>query len=176
MAGPARRATRRPAAAGDRRGPDYDSSWGGFTGNASAWVIDEHGTVKVTRDYVSSDPGRPGQRLVRDRQGRDGPQGARGAPRREVALALRRQDQPLLDRILNSYSYGKEKVYKSSDAKALVRRYVDWGASIKAFNEDDNAYNAPNGAGRHRRTGGLDQLPEPDRPGHGQRQGLHRTA
>ena len=41
---------------------------------------------------------------------------------------------------------GKGKVYKSSDAKALVKRYVDWPASIKAFDEDDNAYNAPNGA------------------------------
>ncbi len=54
--------------------------------------------------------------------------------------------QPLLDRIVTSYDYGKGKVYKSSDAVALVQRYVDWAASVKSFDEDDKAWNGKGGS------------------------------
>jgi hypothetical protein len=124
--------------------PDYDSNWGGFTENASAWVIDGTGTVKVSRDYVSSDAGDQGNGwYVTDKAAAalKAHEERHVAKSREVYIG---RIQPLLDRIAGSYSYGHGKVYKSSDAKALVRRYVDWAASIKAFNEDDIAWNAPN--------------------------------
>jgi hypothetical protein len=53
--------------------------------------------------------------------------------------------QPMLDRIVQSYSYGKGKVYRSSEAKLLVKRYVAWDDAIKGFDEDDKAWNGKGG-------------------------------
>ena len=124
--------------------PDYDSDWGGLTGNASAWVMEGTGTVKVTRSYVSSDAGDQGNGwYVTDKAA-----GALKAHEERHVASSRSiyadKIQPLLDRILNSYVYGREKVYKSPDAKTLVKRYVDWKSSIDAFRDADIASNAPN--------------------------------
>jgi hypothetical protein len=54
--------------------------------------------------------------------------------------------QPMLDRIVQSYSYGKGKVYRSSEAKLLVKRYVAWDDAIKGFDEDDRSWNGRGGA------------------------------
>ena len=125
--------------------PDYDSYWGGFRTNADAWVIEGTGTVNVKRDYVSSNSGDQGNGwYVTDKA-------AAALEKHEQRHVTQTRSvyidkiQPLLDRILNSYGFGKGKVYKSSDAKVLVKRYVDWPASIRGFDEDDNAWNAPGG-------------------------------
>jgi hypothetical protein len=124
--------------------PEYDSYWGGFTGNASAWVVDGTGTVTVTRDYVSSDAGDQGNGwYVTDKAA----QALKAHEERHVASSrsiYRTRIQPLLDRIFDSHTKGKEIAWKSVDAIALIRRHVNWADSIKAFTEDDIASNAPN--------------------------------
>ena len=129
----------------DKVPPEYESSWGGAFDNASAWVKLETGSVTVNRSYVTSSAGDQGNGwYVTDK----------------AAAALEKHEQkhvsqsrsvyvshiqPLLDRIVTSYAYGQGKVYKSSDAVALVQRYVDWAASIKSFDEDDKAWNGKGG-------------------------------
>ncbi len=134
-----------PAGSMEKVDPDYDSYWGGFTENADAWVMEGTGIVNVKRDYVSSAPGdQGGGWYVTDKAAAALEKHEQKHVRESRSVYIDKV-QPLLDRIANSYSYGKGKVYKSVDAKALVRRYVDWPASIRAFDEDDNASNAPGG-------------------------------
>jgi hypothetical protein len=125
--------------------PEIETSWGGAFANADAWVKDGTGTVTVKRDYVSSDAGDQGNGwYVTDKA-------AAGLDRHERLHVAKSRDlyadkmQPLLDRILMSYQYGKGKVYKSVDAAQLVRQYVDWPASVKSFDEDDKAWNGKGG-------------------------------
>ncbi len=125
--------------------PEIETSWGGAFANADAWVRDGTGTVTVKRDYVSSDAGDQGNGwYVTDKA-------AAGLDRHERLHVAKSRDlyadkmQPMLDRILMSYQYGKGKVYKSADAAQLVRRYVDWPASVKSFDEDDKAWNGKGG-------------------------------
>jgi hypothetical protein len=126
--------------------PEYESSWGGVFDNADAWVKDGTGIVTVNRSYVTSNSGDQGNGwYVTDK----------------AAAALEKHEQkhvgksrsmyadhiqPMLDRIVTSYAYGKGKVYKSSEAVALLQRYVGWGGAIKSFDEDDKAWNGKGGA------------------------------
>ena len=125
--------------------PEIETSWGGVFTNADAWVKEGTGTVTVKRDYVSSSPGDQGNGwYVTDKA-------AAGLERHEQRHVSQSRSvyvdkiQPMLDRILNSYTYGKGKVYKSVDAAALVQRYVDWASSVKGFDEDDKAWNGKGG-------------------------------
>jgi hypothetical protein len=122
--------------------PVYESAWGGPLTNASAWVAEGTGTVAVKRDYVSSSPGDQGNGwYITDKAAA----ALEAHERRHVAKSRDSyvdRIQPVLDRILNSYNYGKEIAYRSVVATALVRRYVNWPASIKAFVDDDTAWNA----------------------------------
>lgn len=133
-----------PAGSLDAVEPKYDSDWGGFRTNASAWVIEGTGTVKVSRDYVSADAGDQGNGwYVTDKAAAalKAHEERHVASTRSIYIST---IQPLLDRIAGSWSYGRQKVYKSSDAKALVRRWVDWPDSIQGFVDADLSANAPN--------------------------------
>ncbi len=125
--------------------PEYDSSWGGMATNADAWVKEGTGIVTVKRDYLSSSPGDQGNGwYVTDKA-------AAGLERHEQRHVSKSRDlyvdniQPMLDRIVQSYSYGKGKAYRSSVAKALVKRYVAWEDAVKGFDEDDKAWNGKYG-------------------------------
>ena len=125
--------------------PEIETSWGGAFSNADAWVKDGTGTVTVKRDYVSSDAGDQGNGwYITDKA-------AAGLDRHEQRHVAQSRAlyadriQPMLDRILMSYQYGKGKVYKSADAAQLVRRYVDWGGAVKSFDEEDKAWNGKSG-------------------------------
>lgn len=125
--------------------PEIETRWGGAFSNADAWVKDGTGTVTVKRDYVSSDAGDQGNGwYITDKA-------AAGLDRHEQRHVAQSRAlyadriQPMLDRIIMSYQYGKGKVYKSVDAAQLVRRYVDWAGAVKGFDEDDKAWNGKSG-------------------------------
>ena len=121
--------------------PEYDSSWGGVFTNADAWVKEGTGLVTVKRDYVTSSPGDQGNGwYVTDKA-------AAALEQHEQKHVSKSRDvyidkiQPMLDRIVQAYSYGKGKAYRASVAKALVQQYVGWDKAIKGFDEDDKAWN-----------------------------------
>lgn len=125
--------------------PEIETSWGGAFSNADAWVKDGTGTVTVKRDYVSSDAGDQGNGwYITDKA-------AAGLDRHEQRHVAQSRElyanriQPMLDRIIMSYQFGKGKAYKSADAAGLVRQYVDWGSSVKQFDEDDKSSNGKGG-------------------------------
>ena len=126
--------------------PKYESSWGGVFDNADAWVKEGTGIVTVNRSYVTSSAGDQGNGwYVTDKAAaalETHEQKHVGKSRSMYADHI----QPMLDRIITAYDYGKGKVYKSSEAVALVQRYVGWGSAIKSFDEDDKAWNGKGGA------------------------------
>ena len=134
-----------PSGSLEKVDPVYESNWGGVFDNADAWVAEGTGTVTVKRDYVSSAPGDQGNGwYVTDKAAAALEMHERKHVAKSRSVYVDRL-QPLLDRIANSYTYGKGKVYKSVDAQLLVKRYVDWAASIRGFDEDDRDWNAPGG-------------------------------
>lgn len=125
--------------------PEIETSWGGAFSNASAWVKEGTGTLSVKRDYVTSSAGDQGNGwFVTD-------QAAAALEKHEQRHVSQSRSvyvdklQPMLDRIITAYDYGSGKVYRSSDAAALVQRYVGWADALKGFDEDDKAWNGKGG-------------------------------
>jgi hypothetical protein len=125
--------------------PEYDSSWGGIATNADAWVMEGTGIVTVKRDYLSSSAGDQANGwYITDKAAAalEAHERKHVGKSRDVYID---KIQPMLDRIVQSYSYGKGKVYRSYEAKLLVKRYVAWDDAIKGFDEDDKAWNGKGG-------------------------------
>jgi hypothetical protein len=125
--------------------PEYESRMNGPLTNADAWVKEGSGVIDVTRDYVSSTAGDQGNGWwVSDLA-------AAALERHEQRHVKESKDsysskiQPVVDRIKDSATIGKNKTYWQSDARAYLKRMIGWESGIKEFVEADESYNAPGG-------------------------------
>jgi hypothetical protein len=124
--------------------PEYDYHWGGPFTNASSFVEPSTGVVDVHRSYKSSKPGDQGNGWWVSEAA------ANALTAHEQKHVARSSDlydriiEPMTVKIRDSATWGKERAYLGSDAKAALKVRIDWANTVKKFKDEDMAENAPN--------------------------------
>jgi hypothetical protein len=125
--------------------PVYESEMGGITENANAWVQEGTGVANVTRSFVSSDAGDQGNGWYITAAAASA---LTAHEQKHLNSSREMHDSyltPATDRVAKSHDLGRGKTYWQSDARALLKRQIDWSSSMKKFTEGDETYNAPGG-------------------------------
>lgn len=126
--------------------PWVTGEWGGLTSRASAWVIPGTGIAEVERSYLTSGAGDQGTGWWVSPKA-----AARLEQHEQLHVAKSRElyeadIQPVLDRVAESTTAGREASYFLSDAKAKVKRKIgDFWPGIKQFVAEDMSANGKMG-------------------------------
>ena len=102
------------------------------------------GVVDVHRSYITSKPGDQGNGWWVSEAAANA---LTAHEQKHVARAKEVYDrilEPMTVKIADSATYGREKDYWGSKAKAAVKAHIDWANTIKRFKAEDQAENAPN--------------------------------